>query len=92
MDILRITVVGNDIFRIVEDKFEEVGLTTANEVRTGMLGNLKTLTYEFVMEEEKIIDTRKRFMNAIAEDNKRLMPLYLHGDWMRLFVFKPLKT
>ncbi len=92
MDVLRITVVGNDIFRIVEDKFEEVGLTTANEVRTGMLGNLKTLTYEFVMEEEKVIDTRKRFMNAIAEDSKRLMPLYLHGDWMRLFVFKPLKT
>ena len=91
MDVLRVNAVGQDVARIVEDKFEQIGLTYANQVRTGMLGNLKVLSYEFVLEEEKVIETRKKLMKAMAEDNMRLMPLYVHGDWMRLFVFKPMK-
>ena len=91
MDVLRVNAVGQDVARIVEDKFEQIGLTYANQVRTGMLGNLKVLSYEFVLEEEKVIETRKKLMKVMAEDNMRLMPLYVHGDWMRLFVFKPMK-
>lgn len=91
MDILRVTVVGKDLFKVVEEKFELAGLNTVNTVSTSMLGNLTTLTYEFVLEEEKIIAKRKALMEEMAKDNMRLMPLYLHGDWMRIFVMKPIR-
>lgn len=71
---------------------ELVGINTVNQINTGMLGNLKTLTYIAEIEESDVIEKRKNLMNAMAKDCMRLMPLYTHGDWMRIFVFKPIKT
>lgn len=91
MDILRVTAVGKDVINVVEEKFELVGLNTVNTVRNSMLGNLTALTYEFVIDEEEVISKRKQLMEEMAKDNMRLMPLYMHGDWMRIFVIKPMK-
>ena len=92
MDTLKITVVGKDIFKIVEEKLELVDINKVNQVNNGMLGNLKTLTYFIDIPEEKVIKKRAQLMEKMAEDNLRLMPLYVHGDWMRIFVFEPIKT
>jgi hypothetical protein len=91
VDILRVTAVGKDVINVVEEKFELVGLNTVNTVRNSMLGNLTALTYEFVIDEEEVISKRKQLMEEMAKDNRRLMPLYMHGDWMRIFVIKPMK-
>lgn len=90
MDILRITVVGQDLFKLVEHKMELVGINKVNQLNTGMLGNLKTLTFEIEMKESEIIKKRAELMDKIAEDNMRLMPLYVHKDYMRIFVIKPM--
>lgn len=90
MEKLHVTVVGKNIFQLVEKKFELVGINNAKMVKTGMLGNLKILTYEFELEENEVIDVRKRLMSKMAEDSLRLMPMYVHGDWMRIFVFEPI--
>lgn len=89
MDTVRITIVGKDIFKLVERKCELVGLNNVNQVNNGMLGNLKTLTLSFDIREDKIIPIRRNFMAKCAEDNMRLMATYVHGDWMRIFVFDP---
>lgn len=88
---LRVTVVGQDLFKIVEEIFSLVGLNTVNQLNNGMLGNLKILTYTFELPEKEVIETRSKLMAKMAEDNMRLMPLYVHGDWMRIFVFKPIR-
>lgn len=89
---LRVTIVGQDIFKLVKEKFELVGLNQVNQVNNGMLGNLKLLTYEFELEDCEIIEKRKKLMNSMIEDNMRLMPMYVDGDWMRVFVFKPIRN
>ena len=88
---LKVTVVGQELFKIVPEKFELVSLNPANQVNSGMLGNLKTLTYIFELPEKEVIEKRTKLMKAMSEDNMRLMPLYVHGDWMRVFVFKPIR-
>ena len=90
MEKLHVTVVGKNIFQLVEKKFELVGINNAKMVKTGMLGNLKILAYEFELEESEVIDIRKKLMSKMAEDSMRLMPMYVHGDWMRIFVFEPI--
>lgn len=90
MEKLHVTVVGKNIFQLVEKKFELVGINNAKMVKTGMLGNLKILAYEFELEESEVIDVRKKLMSKMAEDSMRLMPMYVHGDWMRIFVFEPI--
>lgn len=89
-DILRITVIGKDLCKLVEQYMELVGINTVNTVNNGMLGNLITMTYEIEMNADEIIKKRSILMEKMAEDNMRLMPLYVHGDWMRIFVMKPL--
>ena len=91
METLRITVVGKDLFKLVEQIMELAGINTVNSVNTGMLGNLTTLTYEIKMRENEVIRLRKRLLDRMAEDI-RLMPMYVHGDWMRIFVMKPVLT
>lgn len=91
MEELKVTVVGQDIAKEVIAVFDAVGLTMVNEVKTGMLGNLKTLTYSFEILEDKVIEKRKGLMNELAKYSIRLMPMYVHGDWMRIFVFKAMK-
>ena len=90
MDVLRVTIVGQDIFKLVEQKCELVGLNTVNQINYGMLGNLKTLTLSFELPQEKIIKLRTMLMENMAEDNMRIMPMFVFGDWMRVFVFKPI--
>ena len=91
MDVLRVAIVGQDLFKLVTEIFELVGLNPVNQVNTAMLGNLKILTYTFELEEAEIIKKRKELMNKLSEDPIRLMPMYVHGDWMRIFVFKPIR-
>ena len=90
MDKLRITVVGQDIFKIVAEKMLLVRINNAKQVNSGMLGNLKTLTYEIEIPENEVIFKRRELMEKMAEDNMRLMPMYVHGDWMRILVMKPM--
>ena len=92
MGTIRVTVVGQDLFKIVEEKFELVGLNKVNQVNNGMLGNLKTLTYQFEIDDMEVIDIRKRLMRLMSEDNMRLMPMFVNGDWNRIVVIKPFKT
>ena len=92
MEYLRVTAIGQDIFSIVKEKFELAGINKVNQVNTGMLGNLKTLTFQIEVSPEKVIKMRTALMDRMAEDNMRLMPMYVHGDWMRIFVFKPLRV
>ena len=92
MDILRITVIGKDLFDVMKEKLQLAGINTVNQVNSGMLGNLTTLTYYVELEEKDVIEKRKRLMKEIEKDNMRLMALYVQGDWMRIFVMKPLKT
>ena len=92
MGTIRVTVVGQDLFKIVEEKFELVGLNKVNQVNNGMLGNLKTLTYQFEIDDMEVIDIRKRLMRLMSEDNMRLMPMFVNGDWNRIIVIKPFKT
>lgn len=91
MDVLRVTIVGQDLFKLVTEIFELVGLNPVNQVNTGMLGNLKILTYAFELQETEVIEKRKVLMNELSRDPIRLMPMYVHGDWMRIFIFKPIR-
>ena len=92
MEKLRITVVGQDIAKIVAEKIQLADINKVNQVSSGMLGNLKTLTYEIDLEEDEVIKVRQRLMGKMAEDSLRLMPMCVHGDWMKVFVFKPMHT
>lgn len=92
MEKLRITVVGQDIFKTVAEKIQLANISKVNQINSGMLGNLKTLTYEIELEEDEVIRVRQRIMGKMTEDNMRLMPMCVHGDWMRVFVFKPMHT
>lgn len=92
MAILRVTVAGQDLFKIVAEKMELVKINHVNQISSGMLGNLKLLTYQIDLDDSEVIEKRQELMNSMAADNMRLMPMYVHGDWMRIFVFKPIKT
>ena len=92
MAAIMLTIVGQDLFKIVVEKMELVGINTVNQINSGMLGNLKTLTYKIDLDDSEVIEKRSALMSTMAEDNMRLMPMYVHGDWMRIFVFKPIKT
>lgn len=90
MDTLRVTIVGQDLFKMVEDKLELVNFNKANRVNRGMLGNLKILTYEFDLDESEIIQKRKLFMKEICEDSRRMEGYFKGGEWMTILVMKPL--
>lgn len=92
MATLRVTVVGQDIFKVVAEKFELAGINKVNQVNTGMLGNLKTLTYAVEIADIDILEYRKKLSEEMRKDNMRLMPMFADGDWMRMFVFKPFRT
>lgn len=91
MEALKVTVVGQDLFKIVKEKFELAGINMVNQVNDGMLGNLKLLTYILELPMDELIEKRKKLMDIMGEDNMRLMPMYVHGDWMRIFVFRPIR-
>lgn len=90
MDTLTVIIVGQDLFKMVEEKFELVGLNKVNRVNKGMLGNLKMLTYEFDLDESEIIQTRKLLMREICEDSRRMEGYFKGGEWMTILVMKPL--
>jgi hypothetical protein len=90
-DILRIVVIGKELFKIVEKYMELAGINTVNTVNSGMLGNLIVYTYELEIPADEVIKKRRKLMELMSEDTMRLMPLYPHGDWMRIFVMKPIR-
>ena len=92
MGVIRITVIGQDLFKIAEEKFELAKLNNVNQVNNGMLGNLKTLTYQFEIDDLDLLDIRKELMRLMGEDSMRLMPMFVSGDWNRIIVIKPFKT
>ncbi len=89
MEKLHITVVGQDIFKVVEEKFKLVDVNPVNKVNRGMLGNLKLLTFEFELEEDVAIETRSRILMEIGKDAYRLFPMFQAGNWMNVVIFKP---
>lgn len=89
MEELCVTVVGQDLFKIVREKIESARVNNIKEVNRGMLGNLKTLTYSGEVDEVNVIFTRKTLMEKLAQDEMRLMPMYPYGNWMRIIVTKP---
>jgi len=91
MDTLVVTIIGQDLFKMVVDKFELAGFNQANQINTGMLGNLKIQTHIFEISEDEIIDKRKKLLSAIGDEPMRMMALFTAGDWMRIIVMKPLK-
>lgn len=91
MGVLNVTVIGQDLFKIVKEKFELAGINVVNEVKSGMLGNLKLLTYRIEMDELEIIPKRKKFLELVSEDKMRLMAMYVAGDWMRIFIMRPIR-
>ena len=91
MDILNVTIVGQDLFKPVLDIFEEIGLNPVNQVNTGMLGNLKILAYRFELNEDEVIRKRRDLMNKVSEQYIRMTAMYVHGDWMRIFIMKPIR-
>ena len=87
-DMLRVTVVGTENFRVMEDVFNEVGLTIV-DWKNGSLGNLKTRRYDFYLKNEEVVEKRKSLMNLI-NNCMRLTGMYVYGDWMRIYVFRHL--
>lgn len=90
MAAITITIVGQDLFKIVEHLFVLVGFNEINDANLSMLGNLKMLTYEVEVFEEEVIQKRNDFLNMVAEDDKRLMAFYKAGDWMRILITRPI--
>jgi hypothetical protein len=89
MEELHITVVGQDIFKVVEEKFKLININPVNKVNRGMLGNLKLLTFDFSFEDGEAIEKRKIILSEIGKDYYRLFPMYKIGDWSNIIIFKP---
>lgn len=92
MEVMTVTVVGQELFTPVEQVLKLVGLKPVNQVKRGMLGNLKVLTYSIKIDEKEIIEKRCQLMDKLAENTATMLPLYLHGDWMKLYVVKPIRV
>lgn len=92
MELLRVTIVGKELFKPMKEKFELVGLNWVNQINEGMLGNLKVLTYIFQLNDDEVISKRKALMHEVGKDRMRMTGLYVHGDWMRILIMEPLKT
>lgn len=90
MQQLIITIIGQDLFKPCEEKFKLVLLNPVNRPNKRMLGNLKMLTYFFELEEDDVIEKRSKLLELIAEDHLRMMALFRAGDWMQLFITRPL--
>ena len=86
--VITVTAVGGETYRLVKLGLEKSGIISANrlnEVNRGSLGNFTTLTISVDISEDEVIVKRREFMDILA--GKGLVPMYQHGDWMRIFVF-----
>lgn len=92
MEVMEVTVVGQELFEPVKRVLKLVELNPVNQVKRGMLGNLKALTYFVEIDEKEIIAKRCQLMDKLAENTATMLPLYLHGDWMKLYVVKPIRV
>lgn len=92
MDTLTVTIVGQDLFPMLEEKFKLVGLNQPSQVNHGMLGNLKTLTDTYEINKEDIIEVRKNLLQKIGEEPMRMKAFFAAGDWMKILVVKPFKA
>lgn len=89
MQKLSVTIVGLDLVDIVLSLAKSTGLTAnpVNQVNKGRLGNFKTLTYIFDIDDDQLIAKRREFMNMLEEEKRFLVPLYEHGDWKNVYIF-----
>lgn len=87
-DVLTVTTVGGGIYPAVALALENAGIISVNsikEVNKGSLGNFTTLTVSVDIPEDEVIVKRRMFMDILL--GQGLVPMYLHGDWMRVVVF-----
>lgn len=87
MDELYVTVVGTELIKSVEKIFKELGMKY-DDFKKGSIGNMKTMVYTFVTEQDHVIITRKKLMECIMMEPFKYTAMYVHGDWMRVFIFK----
>lgn len=87
MDELIVTVVGTDLFKSVEKIFDELGMHY-DDFCKGSIGNMKTVVYTFVIEQHDVIKTRKNLMKRLDLERNIYTPMYVHGDWMKIYIFR----
>lgn len=87
MDELYVTVVGTELIKSVEKILEALEMKY-DDFRKGSIGNMKTMVYTFVTEQNHVIITRKKLMERIMMEPFKYTAMYVHGDWMRVFNFK----
>lgn len=87
MDELYVTVVGIELIKSIQKIFEELGMKY-DDFKKGSIGNMKSMTFTFVTEQDHVIITRKRLMERIMMEPFKYTAMYVHGDWMRVFIFK----
>lgn len=90
MQQLIVTIIGQDLFKPCEEKFKLVILNPINHTNRAMLGNLKMLTYFFEIDDDEVIEKRSKLLNLIAEDHLCMMALFKDGDWMKIYIVRPL--
>ena len=88
--VLKITIVGKSTLWLVLDKLQytSIPISNVNHINDGILGNLTTLTYAVMLDESSVIEKRREIINALMEEREYLMPMYVCGDWMHIWVFK----
>lgn len=87
----QVTVIGQELFDIMRDKFKSVDLNDPIQTNKGMLGNLKALTFTFEVDEADVIEMRNRLLWEISDDHMRMTAMFAAGDWMKLYVIKPIR-
>lgn len=83
-----VTVIGSGVKEIVEPIFNTLTINSVNEISSGMLGNLRTLTYSISIEDDFVISQRKKLMSELSKESTHLVAFYEHGDWMHVYIFK----
>lgn len=85
---LYVTVVGNRIRNLCEYILTELTLINfLDTARLTRLGNFAAITYILSLPEDKVVSMRRQFMRRCCEESTQLVPMWVQGDWMRIFVF-----
>lgn len=86
---LSVTIVGLDLKDLVMSVVRKASLdiNPVKSVNKGRLGNFKTLTWIFEIDEYELIQKRRAFMDFLAEEKTFLTPMYEHGDWCSVYIF-----
>lgn len=85
---LQLTVVGGGFEELVENIFAVNSINPVNKINGVNLGNFRTLIYLIDIPEESVIETRRKLMKALSKERNHLIPMYEHGNWMKIYIFK----